>query len=285
MVERERLDSLSKGIRILKPFESDRLKSFVSNSKKLPASPADCAICGGTRVFRWYSQLPGHEQDIVEYDCSCEDQWILSRYLYYCGIPWGLQVLGKRDIYQQSEAVNVVFDYIDNLKSNFKNGIGMFLYGPNGSGKTMLGSLVLKAFAAEGYSAYFTSFIELLEGKKTSFSNKEEKEWFGRQVTHTDILMIDDPGKEHKVEGRSADFINSLLQEVVRYRISMDLPTIITSNLDPNGFRRAYGADIASLLTESTITQSVYGEDTRVKKFEETKREAALNLSRPVVIG
>lgn len=284
MTDRERLDPLPRGIRTLSNDESERLKSLVGKSKKFPASPKDCAICDGTQVFRWYSRISGHENEVVEYDCPCNDQWTLSRYLYSCGIPWGLQVLGKRDIYQQSEAVDVVMNYIANLDGNFKHGIGLLLYGPPGSGKTMLGSLVLKAYAAKGYSICFTSFIELLDGKKSSWSNKEEKDWFARQVTHTDILMIDDPGKEFKTDGRGADFINTLLQEVVRYRVSNDLPTIITSNLDPSRFRDSYGSDVGSLLTESTQTQSVLGADVRQKKYKEDQRERDLNLVRPVVI-
>ena len=282
---RERLDPLPRGIRTLSNDESERLKSQVGKSKKFPASPKDCAICDGNQVFRWYSRIPGNENDVVEYDCPCNDQWKLSRYLYSCGIPWGLQVLGKRDIYQQSEAVSVVMDYIDKPEENFKYGMGLFLYGPNGSGKTMLGSLVLKAYAAKGYSICFTTFIELLEGKKSSWSDQDEKDWFARQVTNADILVIDDPGKEHRVSERGIDFINSLLQEVVRYRISNNLPTIITTNLDPADFRKAYGADIGSLLTESTIIQSVPGIDGRRKKFEETQIEMNLGLTRPVVIG
>jgi DNA replication protein DnaC len=96
--------------------------------------------------------------------------------------------------------------------------------------------------------------------------------------------MIDDPGNEFKTDGRGADFINSLLEEVVRYRVSNDLPTIITSNLDPSRFRSSYGASVGSLLTESTLTQSVLGADVRQKKYKEDQRESDMNLVRPVVI-
>ena len=73
----EALPKTPKGIRILKPIEAEYLNATSAAGQW--RTPKDCATCDGTGTFRWYSSVPGHDDELVDWKCDCVEQWILHR--------------------------------------------------------------------------------------------------------------------------------------------------------------------------------------------------------------
>lgn len=267
-----------KGIRVLKTIESDRLTTMYPS---LPPSPKQCPTCGGTKQFLWYDD----HDNIVSYECSCAEQWILYRYLLYNGIERGYQRMGWRDIRTDTEIARSAKAYITDWPYNFSNGFGLYLHGTPGTGKTLLGTLVLKHVLGQGYEGHFTTFNELLDGYMGTWGDADAKAWFTRKVKNTGLLVIDDPGRENRESKGSISRSTSLLDDVIRHRIAANLPTIITTNETPEDFSRAYGPNLKSLLSERMEVREATGVDYRSTKRREVESEREAHLTRPLVLA
>src|ERR1017187_3270938 len=148
------------GIKLLTDDQSKRLnRVFKGNPHILPPTLKDCFVCQGTRTFRWYSQYD--PTVVVDYHCNCEEQRIMHRSFLYHGIGRNFQTLGWRDFNGDPESMRFVQAYIAEPGEYFRHGLGMRLWGEIGTGKSLLGALVLKAYIAEGYNGFFTTFNEL----------------------------------------------------------------------------------------------------------------------------
>ena len=268
------------GIRFLRPSESEKI-----HDKSWP-DPQHCRICGGTKTFRGQSRDPEHLGEVVDFECPCREQWMMFRYFLSNGIALRYQVLGWRDTEGvDTRPKNIAMKFVGNLDRNIRSGRGLYLSGPQGTGKTMIGTLILKAALAKGYSGHFTTFYELLQDGSEGFRSEVDKEWFEDKVRNSDLLMIDDPGKEMHQGERQIDFKQSMLDDVIRHRTSSLLSTIVTSNSTFDDFRKRYGVSIASLMTETMEMVPFQGQDYRPISDKEYERMIMSGEFRPVVVA
>ena len=279
MTDEYRLLPNPKGIRILTSVESDRLKKDYPG---LPPSPfKGCVTCGDTKSFRYWND---DNTEVVSYQCDCAQQWILSRYLLYNGIGMNFQRLGWRQVQYQGPEVIAVHKYIGNLDRNLRLGTGLYLYGDPGTGKTLLGTLILRQALSKGVSGHFTTFREMQIAYEGGWKDEDKSDWFRAKIRHAGILVIDDPGKEMS-GGRSVEFSKTLLDDVIRHRTSASLPTIITSNDTPAEFRLRYGGNVASLLDERMIRIATTGGDFRPNMEPYNELEEELGITRPITLS
>jgi hypothetical protein len=287
-VSKLKLPPNPKGIRVLKTVESDRLKKDFPDPKRLPPSYKQCITCKGTHEFNWYDQNQVNEDSfgVATYECDCVGQWVLHRYFLYNGIGVNLQRVGWLNCIADGSARRIVQSYLmdSNLDWNVEQGTGLFLYGPRGTGKSLMASLFLRRTLSLGYSGHWTSFIQMREAKTNEWDDEEKTEWFNRKIRGTSVLVIDDPGQEHKSE-KSIEFSRTVLDDVIRHRMSASLPTVITSNKTPDEFRMLYGGNVDSLIQERMIPVSVPGADYRPQMRPDAERERSLGLTRPIVIA
>ena len=135
----------------------------------------------------------------------------------------------KWDIYGDSvpdQTKRVVNAFIINYKKFEKEGMGLYIYSnAKGSGKTLLSCCLLnEVINRYDVSAKFINILDYLELTKKGYSSptdKEEKD----SIMHTRILILDDLGVEV-----SKDWINTTLYNLINFRYSNKLITIITSN-------------------------------------------------------
>ena len=281
------------GVKVLKSVESDMLKSLYGSPEILPPSPYNCPVCKRNVVgkdslgeeitsFRFYRDGdPSNE--VVEYRCDCVSQWILYRFFLYNGVARGAQRLGIKDLREEHRGFLV--QHIAELKNRASDGIGFYLWGSQGTGKTLMAVLMLKAALASGISGHFASFLDLVDNAGVkSEATEEQRAWFVGKTKNAGLLVVDDPGNEQSSSDRAVEYYSSVMDEIVRYRMSASLPTIITSNLSPESFRQRYGSNVASLMGEKMIEKHVTGTDFRGNHMSLNLEETRKGISRPFVV-
>ena len=117
-----------------------------------------------------------------------------------------------------------LYDYCRTLEQWEPMGIGWVLYGGFGTGKTALGSLILKYCLAKGGRALSFRYADLLD-RLMSFKPQFAPNGAPLDIALTNVnyLLIDDLEVEDGERSRK-------LETVVRRRYDERLPTIITSN-------------------------------------------------------
>jgi DNA replication protein DnaC len=150
-------------------------------------------------------------------------------------------------------------------------GVGLYLYGAPGHGKTTLALAILQeAIRTFDYDSldvapgntmirpcYFTQYSDLLELKGALMNEPSADQvriWDGIMGESKDdtynirILVIDDIGKEHK---SGSGWQSDMLHQVIRTRFNNGLPTVITSNIDD--IEAAYGSATDSFMNEAFV--------------------------------
>lgn len=243
-----------------------------------------CLTCHKALVFRWYAPRSREESSAVEYECECVDQWMLHRWLLNAGIGTGYQRLSWDDAvavpaHIQERAMAYVVDHEVHVDA----GLGLVLWSPDrGTGKTLMATLVAKELMARGEDLYFCQFNDMIDHFTAGWRDEEERRWFNRRVRNAGVLVVDDLGREHK--GRS-EVTESMLDQVVRHRVAMARPTIITTNYTEKQVREGYGPNVMSLLTECSQWVEVPGTDYRQRHGERILAEKQLGLTRPLVVA
>jgi DNA replication protein DnaC len=284
------LSPLPSGIRLLTDAESSRLKALNPN---VPASPRSCVTCKGSGTFMWWAGPNPDQWEPTEYECPCNDQWILHRHLLHSGVGLTYQRIGWGDVQVESGAREKVGSYLDSAGAYLQAGCGLILHGSKGAGKTMLATLVLKRLLADGHEGYFTTFSEMVDTFMAGWRDPEEKRHFHRRIKNAEVLVVDDVGREFKqrrfvkgegmIEYETASS-EATFDEVLRHRVAASKPTIITTNKSITELETGYGGNILSLLRERSTTYRFTGQDFRDNARMRLDEEVRLGLTRPVVI-
>ena len=150
----------------------------------------------------------------------------------------------------------------------FENNEGLFLYGSNGVGKSLLASIVVKEAYRQRYTSKRVSFMEYISEYTRIWDsrNKEEREeleaHFYNDYKAVEFLVIEEVGKE--IDSKIAV---AVLEDCLRYREEKGLPTIICTNLTPQSLVDKYGNSIASLIKGNFTPIQIVGSDKRKEHF------------------
>lgn len=142
----------------------------------------------------------------------------------------------------------------------------LLLFGPVGVGKTGLAWGIVRRLIERGDDALLVNFRELLAELRQAFADRRA----GVPIDYlraydVTVLALDDVGAE-----RPTDFAREELANLVERRYTRRLPTIITSNYDPDDLAERIGHDdivigerIVSRLIEGATQWQIGGEDRR----------------------
>lgn len=160
------------------------------------------------------------------------------------------------------EQRNVLRPYVVNLKKMIAQGVGLYLCGPNGTGKTHMTTALLKeAWRRWRVTGYCVTAAELKEAWiRDRPAHEGSEETVIERVEGCRLLVIDDLGKEHRA---SSGFAQTQFGALLRYRSRQRLTTILTTNLKPPEFTEVYGLSTAKLLKECTLPVMMSGPDIR----------------------
>jgi hypothetical protein len=123
-----------------------------------------------------------------------------------------------------------IFGYVNKIVECERRGVGVYLYGPLGSGKTACGVILLKAAMIRGATALMMTSTEIQRGLtgrvEPTLPNGAPLEDGLRNVQ---FLLID----ELFGEDQTTDWKRPVMEMIIRARQRDRLPTIITSNKAP----------------------------------------------------
>jgi len=146
-------------------------------------------------------------------------------------------------------------------------GRGLMLSGSNGVRKTTLAAAVATEvqWLNPNFHVYMTRFSDYKEAltntfqKEDSAVKQQSKEVLVRALRST-LLVLDDIGQEHRT---SSGFTESMLHELIRKRTEAGLPTVVTTNIDPDDMYGVYGKSFDSFRLEAFQTLEMRGGDSR----------------------
>lgn len=113
---------------------------------------------------------------------------------------------------------------IKKAQKAINQGIGLFIHGSYGTGKTMLASILAQQLIVKGVPVYFTSIAELLY-KLETFPREDNTLIFDR-IDRAKFLVIDDLGAEG-----TTPRIESLIFKLINDKYNNNNPVIVTTNL------------------------------------------------------
>lgn len=157
------------------------------------------------------------------------------------------------------EQMKYIFETCVSYSRNFDlDSPSLLFYGRTGLGKTHLSLSIANEVIKKGYNVIY--------GSVNNFFAKIENEKFGKNndtytldlLCDADLLILDDLGMEF-----ATSFTNSALYTIINTRICKNLPTVISTNLSPDGLRDKYHESIVSRIVGTFETLEFLGNDIR----------------------
>lgn len=187
-----------------------------------------------------------------------------SKSLSIMGIPREFHNKTLKDFNTEDEesmeyVKKFVGEYLDALIHKKRRGYqnGLFLYGSNGVGKTMLSCIILKTAYACRYNCRRVTFTQYINSYTSSW-NKGEPDSLWLKCKSSEYLVIEELGKE--IDSKIA---TPVLEDLLRYREEKGYTTIFCTNLTPSSLEEVYGASVVSLIKGSCTPVMIVGTDRR----------------------
>lgn len=150
--------------------------------------------------------------------------------------------------------------YLTKLEKMNAKGLGLVLWGPNGTGKSAAAVVIAKEFRRRGYAVLFFEAASLKDAVigKMAF---DEMETVWERARSVPVLILDDLGKGTQ---DGVGFGARLLDDLLRHRSANKLVTFITTNMDPREtLGKELNASTMSTLKECMIPVQITGDDRR----------------------
>ena len=198
-----------------------------------------------------------------------------TEYYLYCGIKTGWHEKSLSDFTNDEEALEAVKKYLSTASDVVTEGIGIYLWGSNGTGKSHLMNCSFKRFIADGYKVRIYSMDEIVDKFTSSWYSDEEKHELDNVLRNIAFLGIDEFGKNVDKDGKPVylpDLVKRVMESVIRFRVQMHKPIWFASNTDPKFVKDVFSEDTASLLREAVVPICVRGADYRKKIASRNKR-------------
>lgn len=198
-----------------------------------------------------------------------------KEYYLYCGIKSLWHDKTFQDFTNDPEALSAVKKYLKNSKESYRDGLGLYLWGSNGTGKSHLLNCSFKRLVDDGFKVRIYSLDEIVDKFTSSWYSDEDKSDLNNTLRKVDFLGIDEFGKNVDSDGKPIylpDLVKRVMESVIRVRVQMKKPIWFSSNTEPSLVKEVFSEDIASLLREAVVPICVRGDDFRIKIQHKNKR-------------
>lgn len=160
---------------------------------------------------------------------------------------------------EDKEAYNNAFKYSLHLSGHIRNGKGLILMGPVGTGKTSLAISILRQAIEQGYNGYLISMMSLLDTLLIlSKGPAEHYLKFENRIRNCPLLVLDDFGSEYDNK-----WVSSKVDSIISDRVERGKATIITTNLSVQQIKKCYDSRIYDRLKETSFILSFKGKSKR----------------------
>lgn len=231
-----------------------------------------CPTCDKTGSYLWKGQ---------RWDCDCEYQLQLHKHYLAAGIGVTYQRLDWDDYDGPTPVLDGLVRYLDSRDQFLKRGMGLYLSGSCGTGKTMVATLTLKELVKAGYTCFATTFSQTVSMLTAGWGDKSEKDYFERKFLGSEVLLLDDVGRE--MTGTRLRLSETTFDAILRQRAQSGRATFLTTNLDPEELKSSYGAAIFSLIQEKSLELIFDGNDFRPSANNREVAEVLSGETRPIV--
>lgn len=127
--------------------------------------------------------------------------------------------------YQRSESGDETRKAMIEAVNASKNGTCLIIAGKPGTGKTHLATAIAIQAMTQGKQAIFRLVSAMLDEIQSTINGKGDYDGLMKQFKNAPCLVLDDLGHENMTEARA-----SYLHQIIDYRYSEKLQTIITTN-------------------------------------------------------
>lgn len=228
-----------------------------------------CKVCNGKGYIWSSNRFIFGQEEVDPVQCECLKKMVLYMQLHAANVPREYYDLSMNDfrVPEDSDKINklavkpIIQKAIDNIDTMFRESRGLFLYGTNGTGKTMLSIEILKAAIRKKYSIHYEMYPIVHETfMKKGYKADEAKEKMDAIFSNVDFLVLDEIGKE--LDGTSAS-VSAKLLEIHILKKRVDKVTILISNRNKDEIEDIYGKSINSMLLLKHKFIQVAGHDFR----------------------
>ena len=196
------------------------------------------------------------------------------------GIPIKYWKLSLKDLGTNNPSSSEIDSFSKKLELAYETGQGVFLYGQNGTGKTLSACHLAKQAIIQGYSVRFTFLGEIISSFINTMYDSEEREQLKKDILGVDFLIIDDIDKTYVAQ--DSKYVNSVLDTLFRTRVQNCLPVVITSNKALaeilTSSDEVFSKSLLSLFQESLLSVLFIGSDKR-EELKIKARERFFNES------
>jgi DNA replication protein DnaC len=200
-----------------------------------------CPTCRGTGFYQFEGETYECEKD---YDDICIQKKLFLRY-ELANIPLDYHRIDWKDFNTQPDAKQSIEAYVSNLDNAIDRGLGLYVNSAGlGTGKTLIGTYVLKEAVKKNYNAYFCQFMDLVNISGECTKKIEQK------LINSDIVCIDDIVSSN-ISVKQNDLFRYLLEKTIRHRVHNEMSTIVTSNLESEEFLKSYNRVFSLLMSNS----------------------------------
>ncbi len=169
---------------------------------------------------------------------------------------------------KQKQALKITKDYANNFAERLENGSGLILQGKPGTGKTHLACAIANQVIVNGYSARFTTVMQLVRAIRATWKRDSERteDQVLDAIIGYDLLIIDEIGVQYESESEKL-----ILFDVLNGRYENVKPTILLTNLvgvavntcigERNVDRITEGGGSSVSFTWQSYREHVFGDD------------------------
>lgn len=173
------------------------------------------------------------------------------------------------DIEVRSEEHATIIARLKLFCKNFhlNKGTGVFLFGPNGSGKTVLTACMVNSLIDKGIGCTFLNFTKIQQDLFGS-----DKKNLLRTLYTTPVLFIDDFATEVVKRNGEDKYVQEIIYDVVNTRYNNRLPIVFTSNYSFKGCIEDRGVSKKTIdrMYETTVQMELNLPSYRLKSKEES---------------
>jgi len=209
----------------------------------------------------------GNEKILERLDCYSSVDNFFEKNFLLSNIPekyFSFEFSTIRDKLESIEAnieqIKKIEKYIGSIQKAAKEGIGLYISGSHGVGKTALAIIILKIAIQNYYTGFFSRSIDVIEFVRSGWKSEDKKAYWSYVVNNNMFFVIDDVGR---LFNQVSDSERANIDEIFTKRDDSSLCTIITANHSLETNKDLLGDALYSSFKERLIEIKLLGEDYR----------------------